>query len=102
MKFPRGQWVWLQTEHSESYFSAFIEDINKRVISKETNFVYHRTSPSFLTNAEYVHIAPNYYGYIKGLQYYKNLQINKDAKYFEEATSSNSSLLMYYKFDKEH
>ena len=73
VKFPRGQWVWLNAEHSENYFSAFIEDMDKRVISKSSTLIRHNSAPNFSTNAKYVHIAPNYYGYILGLQYFKNL-----------------------------
>lgn len=73
VKVPRGQWVWLTTEHSENYFSAFIEDMDRRVISKSTNLVGHKSAPNFRTSAKYVQIAPNFYGYILGLQYYKNL-----------------------------
>jgi hypothetical protein len=102
VRVPRGQWVWLNTEHSESYFSAFIEDMDRRVISKETLLIRHNGAPNFKTNSKYVNIAPNYFGYIRGIQYFKNLQINKDAVYFDEASSSNSSLLFYYKFDQEN
>jgi len=73
VKFPRGQWVWLQAEHSENYFSAFIEDMNKRVISKESSLVRHPSAPNYKTNAKYAHIAPNFFGYIKAIQYFKNL-----------------------------
>lgn len=54
VKVPRGQWVWLTTEHSEDYFSAFIEDMDRRVISKSTNLVRHKSAPNFSTSAKYV------------------------------------------------
>lgn len=100
MKVPRGRWVWLVVEHSEYYFSARIEDMDKRLISHESNLVSHKTTPNFKTNSKYANIAPNFFGYIRGIQYYRNLQINKDPVYFQEATSSNSSLLFYFKFDR--
>jgi len=67
VKFPRGQWVWLQAEHNENYFSCFIEDKHKRVISRESTQIKHRSAPNYLTNSKYVLIAPNFYGYIKGI-----------------------------------
>ena len=102
IKVPRGQWVWLVAEHSEDYFSAYIQDMNRRIMSKQTEVVFHKSNPNYRTNSKYVHIAPNFFGYIKGIKYFKNLQINKDAEYFMENSSSNSSLLFYYKFDQSN
>lgn len=45
-------------------------------------------------------IAPHFYGYIKGVQYFKNLQIQKSPDYFTDASSTNTSLLFYFKFDQ--
>ena len=76
--------------------------MNQRTYSKENTFVNHKSRPNYKTNSKYVNVAPNFYGYIRGIQYYNNLQINKDAEYFTDTASSNRSLLFYYKFDKEN
>ena len=64
---PRGRWVWLVVEHSEDYFSARIEDMDKRLISHESNLIPHKTTPNFKTNSKYANIAPNFFGYIRGI-----------------------------------
>ena len=73
VKIPRGQWIWLQAEHSENYFSAYIQDMNQRIISKQTQVIKHASRPNFYTAAKSVNIAPNFYGYIRGIQYFRNL-----------------------------
>jgi hypothetical protein len=49
-----------------------------------------------------VKVAPNFYGYIKGIKYFRNLQISKDPDYFTDFPSTNTSLLFYYKFSMPH
>jgi hypothetical protein len=76
--------------------------MNQRIISKQTQVITHASRPNYYTAAKSVNIAPNFYGYIRGIQYFRNLQISKEPRYFAEKSSSNSSLLFYYKFDKEN
>ena len=48
-----------------------------------------------------MHIAPNFFGYIKGIKYFRNIQIKKDPEYFDDLSSTNRSLIFYFKFDKD-
>ena len=80
-----------------------VRDQNKVVLRSGFDLQKHydEFKGDISTNPKYVHIAPNFFGYIKGIKYFRNIQIKKDPEYFDDLTSTNRSLLFYFKFDKE-
>ena len=96
VEIPRGKWVWIQVEHNENYFGVHVEDQSGKIIKKGTDKTYHITGQNYRTNVN-VQIGERFYGYIYGIQYFKNLQESKEPDQMSEPNSSNSSLLFYYK-----
>jgi len=78
-----------------------VQGQNGKVLSSGSSLVYHDQRPNYKTNGASVSVAPNFYGYIKGIKYFRSVLRSYDPEYFGEAESPDSALLFYFRFDKE-
>ena len=61
----------------------------------------HAKTPNYKTSNQ-VRIANNFYGYIKGIKYYKDdAGISDNIDYFTDSSDSNSNILLYFRFEDQ-
>lgn len=95
---PRGQWIWISCVHQENYFSVFVRDYFGKVLHSHTKQIQHASAPNYKTSRN-IAIANNYYGYIKGMKFWKDdANIDAGVQYFTEEVDFAGNILFYFNF----
>jgi len=99
VEIPRGQWIWINCAHTQDYFAVYVKDYFGKVLHASSRQVRHAKTPNYKTSNQ-VRIANNFYGYIKGIKYYKDdAGISDNIDYFADSSDSNSNILLYFRFE---
>lgn len=101
IKVPRGQWIYLHAEHTENDFAFYIRKYSGEVLRAYSKRVEHANKPNYKTSSR-VKLATNFYGYVRGVKYFKKTMPFTDAiDYFTELLNSDKDLVLYYRLEEQ-